>query len=324
MAGKIVYESPRFVMATASGQRPEPGRFATAAGSAPRNPLPVVVGCPRSGTSLLAVMLDSHPDLAVPPETSFLGAIVSIPAASPDVRREFFKRVTADTIPISNWSDFGLDRDALWRRLCAIEPFTAAAGLRAFYALYAEGQGKPRYGEKTPGYVFLLPQIAALLPEAHFIHVIRDPGDTALSWRKTWFAPSTDLRVLGTEWRKHVEAGRRARSLVPHYVEVRFEDLVRDPERELKGLCEYLALPWDAHMLEYRAQGAARLARLQGRPHAHGAMIAREQRTRIHVNLTRAPDSDRLDVWRREMTPAERELLEEAAGPLVRALGYAA
>jgi len=324
MAGKIVYESPRFVMANGPGQRPDAKRSAAEVASAPRSPLPVIVGCPRSGTSLLAVMLDSHPDLAVPPETSFVGAITSMPGALPDARRAFFNRVTADRIPISNWSDFGLDRDVLWRRLTAIEPFTVEAGLRAFYALYAEGQGKPRYGEKTPGYVFLLPEIAALLPEAHFIHVLRDPGDTALSWRKTWFAPSMDLRVLGAAWRKHVEAGRRARDLVPHYVEVRFEELVRNPERELRGLCDYLALPWNPLMLDYRAQGAARLARLQGRLHARGAMIAREERTRIHANLTRAPDTDRLEVWRREMTPAERELLEAAAGPLVRALGYAA
>jgi hypothetical protein len=324
MASKIVFESPRFVLPNAPGARAAARRPAGEAAATPRRPLPVIVGCPRSGTSLLAVMLDSHPELAVPPETSFLGAVALLQGSSPDVRREFFNLVTADRIPISNWSDFGLDRATLWRRLEDIEPFTVGAGLRAFYALYAEVQGKPRYGEKTPGYVFLLPQIAALLPEAHFIHVIRDPGDTALSWRKTWFAPSVDLRVLGEAWRKHVEAGQRAQALVPHYVELRFEDLVRDPERELRRLCGYLALAWDPLMLDYRAQGAARLSRLQGRLHAHGAMIAREERTRIHANLTRAPDADRLDVWRREMTPAERRLLEEAAGPLVGALGYAA
>jgi Sulfotransferase family len=313
MASKILFESPRVVLSSVPRPR-----------AAPRSPFPVVVGCPRSGTSLLAVMLDSHPQLAIPPETSFLAALASTPGASTDARRDFFNWVTADRIPISNWSDFGLDRDVLWRRLASIEPFTVSAGLRAFYALYAEGQGKPRYGEKTPGYVFMLPQIAALLPEAHFIHVIRDPGDTALSWRKTWFAPSKDLRVLGSEWRKHVEAGRRARALVPRYLEVRFEDLVRDPEGELKRLCAYLALPWDARMQDYRAQGAARLSRLQGRLHARGTMIAREERTRIHANLTRAPDADRLEVWRREMTPGERAALEDAAGPLVRELGYAA
>ena len=323
MAGKIVFESPRFVMGR--GARPaSAGASRPAAESVPRSPLPVVVGCPRSGTSLLAVMLDSHADLAVPPETSFLGAVAALQGAPEAIRQSFFDIVTVDRIAISNWSDFGLDKDALWRRLEAIEPFTVAAGVRAFYSLYAEGEGKRRYGEKTPGYVFLMPQIAALLPEAHFIHVIRDPGDTALSWRKTWFAPSQDLRVLGEGWRKHVEAGRRAKSLVPRYVEVRFEDLVLHPERELQRLCAFLSLPWDPIMLDYRARGAARLERLQGRQHAKGPMIAREERTRIHTNLTRAPDADRLDVWRREMTADERRMLEEAAGPLVRELGYAA
>ncbi|HEY2967399.1 MAG TPA: sulfotransferase [Casimicrobiaceae bacterium] len=323
MAGKIVFESPRFVLS--SGARPNPrASIRPAQESVQRSPLPVVVGCPRSGTSLLAVMLDSHPDVAVPPETSFIGAVATLQGSNEVVRRSFFDIVTADRIAISNWSDFGLDKDQFWRRLEAIEPFTVSAGLRAFYAMYAEGERKPRYGDKTPGYVFMMPQIAALLPEAHFIHLIRDPGDTALSWRKTWFAPSQDLRVLGEEWRKHVEAGRRAAKLLRRYVEVRFEELVLHPERELKRLCGYLSLPWDPVMLDYGARGAARVERLQGRRHARGPMIPREERTRIHANLTRAPDAARLDVWRREMTGAERSVLEDAAGPLVRELGYAA
>jgi hypothetical protein len=323
MADKVLFQSPRFVLNT---EPPSAAHGAVAA--APRRelrpPFPVIAGCPRSGTSLLAVMLDSHPLLAVPPETAFIGLIASLYGDPAAVRERFFEIVTTDRITVSNWSDFGLDRDALHRRLAAIEPFSVAEGLRAFYALYADSVDKPRCGEKTPGYVFILPQIAALLPEAHFIHVIRDPGDTALSWRKTWFSPGDDFRVLGEGWRKHVEAGRRASRLLPRYVEMRFEDLVLQPERELKRLCEYLALPWDRAMLEYQTQGAARLERLQGRQHARGPMVPRDERTRIHTNLTRAPDSDRVDVWRREMTPQERRALEDAAGPLVRELGYAA
>jgi hypothetical protein len=53
-------------------------------------------------------------------------------------------------------------------------------------------------------------------------------------------------------------------------------------------------------------------------------LIPREERTRIHANLTRAPDANRLDVWRKEMTAEERRDLEAAAGPLVKELGYAA
>jgi hypothetical protein len=319
MAEKVLFESAQFVLSRPDRTGGTPARSIPA-----RPPFPVVVGCPRSGTSLLAVMLDSHPLLAVPPETAFLPLVAQLHGAPAGLRERFLEIVTADRITVSNWSDFGLDRDALRRRVEALEPFTIDAGLRAFYALYAEAAGKPRCGEKTPGYVFVMPQIAALLPEAHFIHVIRDPGDTALSWRKTWFSPGEDLRVLGEGWRHHVEAGRRAKALVPGYLEVRFENLVREPERELQRLCAYLELPWDASMLDYRAQGAARVERLQGRQHARGPMIDREERTRIHANLTREPDANRVGVWRKEMTAEERRELEAAAGPLVHELGYAA
>jgi hypothetical protein len=323
LTGKLVFESPRVAVAGAP-QQASSASPVIAPAAARRPPMPVVVGCPRSGTSLLAVMLDSHPEVAVPPETSFLGPVAWLYGSSDFVRRSFFDIVTADRITVSNWSDFGLDKDEFRKRLEAIEPFTVSAGLRAFYALYAEHERKARYGEKTPGYVFLMPPIAALLPEAHFIHVIRDPGDTALSWRKTWFAPSQEFRVLGADWRKHVEAGRRASSLVRRYLEVRFEDLVLHSERELRRVCEFVSLSWDPAMLDYGERGAARLDRLQGRLHARGPRIERDQRTTIHANLTRAPDADRLEVWRREMTPAERAELEAAAGPLVRELGYAA
>jgi hypothetical protein len=269
-------------------------------------------------------MLDAHPQLAVPPETAFLAHLTKLHGSAETLRQRFLEIVTDDRITVSNWTDFGLDAEALRQRLEAIEPFTVAAGVRAFYGMYAEREGKTRGGEKTPGYVFIMPQICALLPEARFIHVLRDPGDTALSWRKTWFSPGQDFRVLGESWRQHVEAGRRVRTIVPHYLELRFEDLVVHPEHELKRLCDYLALPWDPAMLDYAAQGAARLERLQARPHARGPMIPREERTRIHLNLTRAPDAERLGVWRREMTAQERRELETAAGPLVSELGYAA
>ena len=323
MAGKLVFESPPLTLragASATASRSD----ALALKLALAKPFPVVVGCPRSGTSLLAVMLDSHSQLAVPPETSFLAIVAGLRTDSTNLRQRVFEIMTADRITISNWSDFGLNKDELWRRLVSIEPFTATAGVRAFYALYAESQRKARAGEKTPGYIFAMPQIAALLPEAHFIHVIRDPRDTALSWRKTWFAPSQDFGILGQAWRLHVEAGQRGGAMLRHYLELRYEDLVLGAGAVLRRVCDFLSLPFEAAMLDYAARGEARLARLQGRQHRDGRMISRDERTRIHANLTRSPAADRIDVWRREMNDAERRQVEAGAGPLLNELGYTA
>jgi hypothetical protein len=316
MAEKLVFESPRVTLQL--GRR----KARPAAPQPVRDPFPVIVGCPRSGTSLLAVMLDAHSQLAIPPETSFLPNVMGLTGDPASLRRRFFDIVTADRMTISNWSDFGLDKDAFWRRLEAIPVFTVAAGTRTFYALYAEAQHKRRTGDKTPGYVFTMQHIQTLLPEAHFIHVIRDPRDTAMSWRKTWFAPSQDYAVLGAYWRQNVEVGRRAAPALRHYQEIRFEDLVVRPKAELERLCAYLSLSYEPAMLDSGARGQARLEKLQGRPHADGRVIARDERTRIHVNLARPPMVERVEAWRREMTEAERREVESGAGSLLLELGY--
>src|SRR2546422_8653320 len=99
MPGKIVFESPRFVLA--SGARANPRASTNPAQErARRSPLPVVVGCPRSGTSLLAVMLDSHPEGAVPPETGVIGAVATLRGSNEAVPPSFFDAGNADRIPM--------------------------------------------------------------------------------------------------------------------------------------------------------------------------------------------------------------------------------
>ena len=267
-------------------------------------------------------MLDTHPGLAIPPETAFLKHVVTLDPEEPGVARRFVEIVTADRTPISNWSDFGLDVGEFARRVAALKPFSVAGAIRLFYDLYAASEGKPRAGEKTPDNIFVMREIAAVLPEAHYIHIVRDPRDTALSWRRTWFAPSQDFHALGQAWRYHVEAGRRAGAALARYVETRYEDLVRQPADELRRLCDFLALPYSPAMTDPGVRGAARIAQLKGRQHVSGRMVTREERTQIHANLARPPLPERAGVWRREMSPAQCEAVERGAGPLLRELGY--
>ena len=143
-------------------------------------PAPFVVGVGRSGTTLLRLMLDSHPQLAIPPETGFV----------PDVIRACGRRgarapqVMALLREQRSWGDFDLDEGELERRMAAAPRLDAATALRALYGLYAEDQDKPRWGDKTPAYVKRMPMIERALPEARFIHVIRDGRDVALSRAK--------------------------------------------------------------------------------------------------------------------------------------------
>jgi hypothetical protein len=296
---------------------------ATAPVAASHPPLPIVVGCPRSGTSLLAVMLDSHPQLAMPPETDFLVPATRLAGEGQSLRQQLFDLVTFAKEGDSTWADCGLDQEVFRRRLDAVEPFTVADGVRAFYALYAEQHGKPRCGDKKPHYVGALPAIGALLPEAHFVHIIRDPRDTVLSWRRTWFAPSQDLAVLARGWLEHVVAGRRGARSVAHYLEVRYENLVLVPERVLRRVCDFIGLPYEPAMLDYERRGEARIASLRERAGADGSVaVSRDQRSRIHANLARPPLAGRVRAWEREMSVDDRRRVEAILGPALQQLGY--
>src|SRR4051794_1180691 len=102
-------------------------------------PAVFIVGCARSGTTLLRLMLDSHPSLAIPPETGFL---IPIAAERPQTPAELASILTS----FHTWGDFSMSRHDFARALEALKPFSSAAGVRSFYELYAEHQGKMRWG----------------------------------------------------------------------------------------------------------------------------------------------------------------------------------
>jgi len=283
--------------------------------------MPVITGCPRSGTSLLAVMLDSHSRVAMPPETAFLTQLGQLAGGGDALRQSFFELVTCDRARVSNWSDLGLDKAALAARLDAVRPFAVGDGLRALYALYAERFGKARWGEKTPTTNII--QVAAVLPEAHFLHIVRDPRATVPSLRKTWFGGAQDIDAIARTWVQRVAAGRAAARAVPHFHELRYEDLVGDPAAVLRPVCAFLSLGFEPGMLDYQAQGAARIASLRARVGADGEVVAtREERAGIHANLVRPPLAERVRSWESELTADEVRRIEAIAGPLMRELGY--
>ena len=274
--------------------------------------MPVIVGVPRSGTTLLRLMLDRHPQLAIPPETWFLAdlaALIGQPGVGVDV--------LLDTImEPDTWPDFGLSAEALRAVLVPGDPSAAA---RAFFRLYADRHAKPRWGDKTP--TDEIEAIERLLPEARFIHIIRDGRDVAASLRKMWFAPSEDVGELASFWRGRIERTRAGGERVGHYLEVRYEDLVTEPEPVLRRICAHVDLVFDQAMLTHHTTAAQRLAEHQGRS-AGPVVITQEQRLRQQASSMRPPDPSLIGRWRTLLSSDEVRRFEQVAGDLLRALGY--
>jgi hypothetical protein len=285
-----------------------------------RGPMPVVVGVPRSGTTLLAVMLDSHPAVAIPPETAFLPELRRLAGLEGDaLRQRYFELVTTDRWGVSNWNDLGLDREAYGRRLDELATFTLTAALRVLFGMLADAAGKPRYGEKTPADINHMPLIESLLPEARFVHIVRDPRDVVLSLRKT--TAGSTVETSAGHWAAMIGSVRAA--AVRHLHTLRYEDLLDAPEPRLREVCAFLDLDFDARMLDHRQSGARHVAHLGDRPTPDGrAIVPRALRARIHENLAGPIRRDRAGTWQREMGAQDRATVERVCGALMREYGY--
>ena len=268
-----------------------------------------VVGCGRSGTTMLRLMLDAHPDLAVPWESHF---IVSLwrdrrrYARPGGVDAHRMVRDIADSPMFGQWK---VPDEILRRRLDALVAPQFADVIDAVFMSYAETRGKRRWGDKTPIYVRSLPMLSTLFPTARFVHVIRDGRDVALSYLSVPWGPN-DVWRAAHRWKQDVSTGRRDGPALGQgrYLEIRYEDLVRDPRAALESICRIADLPFVEGMLEYHRDGSERLAS----PEAHKA---------YHASASKPPTAGLRD-WRSQMEPEASMAFESVAGDLLEELGY--
>lgn len=276
-----------------------------------RNPYVFAVGCPRSGTTMLQRMLDSHPLLAVANDSHFIPRVVSDlpldsdPALTPDLveavrgYRRFYR--------------LGLSDEAVDE--AAASSTTYAGFVGALYAEYGRQRGKELAGEKTPDYVRSLPRLTSLFPWARAVHIIRDGREVALStleWAKDGKGPSKlamwaeePVAVCALWWRWQVGTGRRdgARVGPACYREVHYEDLVARPEESLRGLADFLDLPYAPQMATYYV----------------GKTV---QRPGLSAKKAWLPPTAGLRDWHDGMSEADLEMFEVLAGDLLSDLGY--
>jgi hypothetical protein len=272
--------------------------------------MPVIVGAPRSGTTLLRVMLDAHPELAIPPETGFVLDAARLTGQGNTLRTTLHETITR----FHTWNVMRVSESALADRLRRIEPFDVAEGVRAFYRLYAERFGKRRFGDKTPMYRFHLEELTELLPEARFIHIIRDGRDVALSVRGFWFAPGVDVEAIAEDWCTGIRSARDQGSRVGGYIEVRFEDLIVGPEQELQRVCEFLELELTPSMPRYHETARERLREI--------GLANPSPRNPVPRLAAEPPDPSRVGRWKRDMSRREKRRFKRVAGEMLRELGY--
>jgi Sulfotransferase family len=283
----------------------------------PELPVPFVVGSARSGTTLLRLMLDAHPEVAIPAETQFYPGVLAVEAH----RTDWLDAVLEAMVSNHSWGDFGIRADAFARIVRASRPAGPGDVLRAFYRTYAARFGKPRWGDKWPGNVLHMTAIARVLPEARFVHIIRDGRDVAASLRTMWWRPGDSYEACIELWAGRIRTARAQAATGIPYLEVRYESLVRAPRETLAQVCAFAELRYDEAMLGYAPRAAARHAEMSdwnfgGRLIPHAELVA------VHAATHRPLNEDAIGRWRAEMSEADVAACERAAGDVLAELGY--
>lgn len=277
-------------------------------GAASVNPV-FITGFQRSGTTLLRLMLDAHPEIAIPLDTTGLWERyhARLPEYGGLADEASVRGMVRDLLHeerIRLWQ-VELDEDALVRRAAG----RGFAGLLiAFHEAYARARGKRYWGDKDPGNMERLHVIHAWIPDARILHIIRDGRDACLSQLKQSFGYN-DLLDCAAGWREQVTWVRRIGSILgpERYREVKYEDLVARPEEELRAICEWLGVAYAPAMLEYHRD--------------LGGSIPDSKR-HIWPLIDRPPQADNAQRWKQTLSAGERLCFEKRAGAVLRELGY--
>lgn len=262
-----------------------------------------IVGCPRSGTTLLSDLLRNHPRLTIPGESHFIPAYF---------RGHGNPRSDAEAVTLAS-RILSLYRIKRWGVPIEPESFASdrsfAAVIHRLYGTLAQQRAKARWGDKTPHYVEAIPTLLAIFPDTRIIHIIRDGRDVSVSWVKAGIEPA-NLYTAAQLWKRMVRAGRAAGAALSRdtYLEVRYESLLQQPRAVMAGVCAFLGEPMCEDVLELTRDSDIVLSRLVGN-------------RRLVIRGSDRIDPTNFDKWR-TMPERDRALVESVAGDPLAELGY--
>jgi hypothetical protein len=246
-------------------------------------------------------MLTAHPLVAVPHEAAFLRRVFQIIHARGKTRdlNLAWNEIRKD----HSFRRWRLDEEAVHEALAEYPPASYPDLIRTLFAAFAASRGKSLSADKTPRNTLIFRLLGDMFPGSHFVHVLRDPREVAMSLAVQHWSTGGIARAAMT-WRFHVSHAKvAAAELGDRLLEVRYEDLVTRPERELEALCALGGIPFDPAMLDY--------------PDSRDVLVEAQ-----HA-WARRPPRPGLRRWREEMTRDDISLVELVAGDLMDRLGYA-
>jgi Sulfotransferase family len=263
-----------------------------------------IIGAPRSGTSWLQLMLGACPSVSTTVELRVFSRYIH-----PWI--EAWKEESSN-INEGRWYQ-GLP--VLWTEE-EFYNFLYEFLEKVYQPVWMTKPQATHILDKHPAYSLFVDEINLLIPNALFIHIIRDGRDVAASLmaakKQIGFGYDT-IQASAAGWKKHVQSARRASQYYGRYLEIKYEDLVEDGINLLKSVFDFCGLD-------------ATVDNITDIYNTHSFEKIKAQRM-SPVEGLKAPEGHyrkgKAGTWREELKPKEKYLFDQIAGDLLKELGYA-
>lgn len=222
----------------------------TSPNNKPFAPPGFIVGVGRSGTTLVASILNRHPDICVTPETHFFRYVNGFPGGERAIANRWPESGVQLLQNIRSTRTWKPNSEGIINKLGPHYP-----GLKKFFEALgeniAETQNKRYWIEKTPHHLMDIELIRTLFPASPIIYVIRDGRDVAISMAKSAITIQESESLIANifTWVKKNQYGRKFLSTSKNMYVIRYEDLLFNPLKEIGSLCEFLGVDFLSSML---------------------------------------------------------------------------
>lgn len=275
-----------------------------------------IIGRPRSGTTLLRLLFESHPHLLIPPESPFIiihyKKYSKITNWSEDIINEFVE----DLYKTRYFDKWLINRGELTERLLSLK------GKRTFQEMVLEvykcyksvypKQEISMIGDKNPMYSLYPGRIHQLFPDSKIIHITRDYRDNFLSLINVNFeVPIVPIVIY--RWKFALKKMWKLKSEHPDLIySIRYEDLVADPELHTRRLCEFLRIEFDPSVLSF----------YEKKDEAQALYKGNQDLSKIHKSLFNPISTEKVNKWQTDMTPRQIKIADLVMGKTAEKAGY--
>jgi hypothetical protein len=266
-----------------------------------------LTGVGRSGTTLLQSMLNAHPEICFTPETHFIKNYI-VPSLSGKIK--FDNQLLKDRLIV----DKAIARlDVDWRSVLEKSIINDSESLAKFFkeifTLYITPFKKPHFGDKDPMNAPFIPHVKKAFPDAYLIHIIRDPRDVILSRMKSDWGKNTPFFMHVAEYQSHLKKALKDgnKYFGQKYIEVYYENLLENPEKELQRICVSLGVDYSPEMMNYH--------------HKSDKLVFGDEKS-WKENVFKPVIKGNTQKWKKELSSTQVAKIEGGMEELMQKLGY--